>query len=246
MKVNQALCNILGYSTDELVGGKLSDFTHSEDTDANYDAARRLLAGEIHTHQVEKRFVHKLGMDVLTSLNASLVRDHKGNPLYFIMQVQDITESKRAEDALRASEEKFRQLVTSAPDAVFGVDKNGKIVFANAEATKLLGYSYEEFIGKEVEMLVPSAKQAGHFKQRMEFIANPHARPMGTGLGITALRKDGTEVPVDINLGYFETDSDVLVIAFVRDITKRQQVEQELLQAKEMAEESSCYHFEHM
>jgi len=225
LKVNQALCTILGYSNSELVGGKLSDFTCPEDTDENYDAMRRLLAGEIHTHQVEKRFIHKLGMDVLTSLNASLVRDHKGSPLYFIMQAQDITESKRAEDALRASEEKFRQLVTSAPDAVFGVDQNGKIMFANAEATKLLGYSYEEFIGKEVETLVPSAKQGGHFKQRMEFIANPHARPMGTGLEIAALRKDGNEVPVDINLGYFETDSDVLVIAFVRDITERKRAE---------------------
>ncbi len=101
LQVNASLCQIAGYSEDELLGMTWKDITHPNDLDADLEHARRLLAGEIHAYQMEKRYIHKDRRIVWIVLSRSLVRDAGGEPLYFVAQIEDITPRKEAEEKLR-------------------------------------------------------------------------------------------------------------------------------------------------
>lgn len=103
LKVNRALCVILGYSAEELLKLDFQSITHPQDLERNLDFVRRMLAGEILTYQMEKRYHHKLGHTIFANLSASLVRDRQDKPLYFISQIENITERKRVEQEIAAS-----------------------------------------------------------------------------------------------------------------------------------------------
>ncbi|AFZ18119.1 PAS domain-containing protein [Allocoleopsis franciscana] len=100
LKVNRSLCDLVGYTEQELLSLSFQDITHPEDIDADLSYARQLLAGEIRSYQLEKRYFHADGHVVWILLSGSLVRDAQGNPLYFIGQIQDISERKQAEKLL--------------------------------------------------------------------------------------------------------------------------------------------------
>ncbi len=103
LRVNRPLVAMLGYAEEELRTHPFEDFTHPDDLDANEDLLRQAKAGEIDGYQLEKRFIHKEGRLVWGLVSARLVRDDAGQPLYFVGQVQDITERKQAEEDLRAA-----------------------------------------------------------------------------------------------------------------------------------------------
>ncbi|MGH7267547.1 MAG: hybrid sensor histidine kinase/response regulator [Candidatus Rokuibacteriota bacterium] len=99
IRVNRALCQALGYSADELLAGSFHAVTHPEDQDVDVEHDRRMLAGELSSYQTEKRYRHKEGRVVWALASVSLVRHRDGHPLYFVVQVQDVTERQRAEEA---------------------------------------------------------------------------------------------------------------------------------------------------
>lgn len=101
MKVNHALCEIVGYDAEALVAKTFQDITHPEDLEADLELVRQTLAGERRTYKMEKRYVHSDGQVVWATLSVSLVRDAAGAPLYFIAQIEDITDRKQLEDRLR-------------------------------------------------------------------------------------------------------------------------------------------------
>jgi diguanylate cyclase (GGDEF)-like protein/PAS domain S-box-containing protein len=101
LRVNRSFCEIVGYNERELLASDFQTMTHREDLGNDLAEIYRILSGETLTCQVEKRYIHKLGHFVWTSVNASLVRDAQGQPLHFIFQIQDITERKRAEAAIQ-------------------------------------------------------------------------------------------------------------------------------------------------
>ena len=104
LRVNQAVCDLLGYSPNELLDLTFQDITHADDLEADLAQSRRMLAGELSTYGMEKRYIHRSGDVVWALLSVSLVRDDRGEPLYFISQIQDITEQKRAQARLQDSE----------------------------------------------------------------------------------------------------------------------------------------------
>ena len=96
LKVNQALCDSIGYSAKELSGKTFQDITHPDDLEADLANVRQLLDGEISSYKMEKRYFHKEGRVVWALLGVSLLRDKQNKPLYFISQIEDISEIKRA------------------------------------------------------------------------------------------------------------------------------------------------------
>ncbi|TMA68910.1 MAG: PAS domain S-box protein, partial [Deltaproteobacteria bacterium] len=114
----------------------------------------------------------------------------------------------------------------SAPDALVIVGQDGRIVLVNSEAERLFGYSRDELLGQPIEILVPQRYRTAHPGHRCGYFAEPRTRPMGAGLDLQGVRKDGTEFPAEISLSPMHTEEGVLVTtAAIRDVTDRKRVE---------------------
>ena len=140
----------------------------------------------------------------------------------------DITERKRAE-------ERFRLVVESAPNAIVLINQDGRIALVNGATEKLFGYERHELLSKEVELLIPPRFRAMHPHYRTNFFAMPQMRPMGVGRDLYALRKDGSEFPVEIGLNPIESQEGNLVLASIIDITERKILEANRLKSDFLA-----------
>ena len=142
--------------------------------------------------------------------------------------VRDVTERRRADETIRASEAKFRMLLDLAPDAIVIVDGEGRIVLVNGEAQRLFAYSEAEMLGQPVELLLPESARGGHVAHRRGYVASPRTRPMGSGLALAGRRKDGGEFPVEISLAPMSTADGMLIMAAVRDVSDRRAAERHI------------------
>jgi PAS domain S-box-containing protein len=131
------------------------------------------------------------------------------------------------------SDRRYWDLLEAAPDGILEVAADGTIVLSNAVAAKMFGYDRAELIGKVVEDLVPSQHRDVHVQHRAGYWMRPQTRPMGSGLALSALRKDGTEFPVEISLSPVEYPDGFHVIAIVRDVTERQKAEEKVRAVRE-------------
>jgi PAS domain S-box-containing protein len=134
----------------------------------------------------------------------------------------------------------FRQLLEAAPDAIVVVDSTGLIVLANSMTEKNFGYRQDELVGQPIEILVPERFQHMHVSHRDGFFTKPSTRPMGSGIELTAQRKDGSEFPAEISISPLQTDKGLLVTAVVRDITERKQAQRQLQQHAAELERSNA------
>jgi len=155
IKVNHALCELVGYTEDELLTMTYRSLIYPDDAEFDIDYKISLLDGKKQSYQIEKRFVHKRGHIVWVIMNLSIVHDTKQNkPLHYIIQLQDITRRKLTEEALQQSRQQYKTLVDLLPDAVLVHDK-GKCVFVNNAFINMLKYNSEdEIIGKDISSFI--------------------------------------------------------------------------------------------
>ena len=147
LQVNRSLCEILGYPEEELLGKTFQDITHPDDLDVDLDNLRRMLAGETRTYQTEKRYFHREGHVVWILLSVSMVQDEEGEPLYFVSQIQDISERKRAEQKIRDAEQRYRTLVEQIPAVTYidPVDDPETSLYTSPQIEQMLGYTPQEW-----------------------------------------------------------------------------------------------------
>jgi two-component system, sensor histidine kinase len=130
-------------------------------------------------------------------------------------------------------------VLESAPDAMIVIDDAGTVLIANRQVAMLFGYDTAEVIGQPIEKLLPDRFRARHVAHRSDYTRAVRVRPMGNGLDLFALRKDGSEFPVEISLSPIERNGRVLVAAAIRDVTDRMRVEQEIREARAAADRAN-------
>ena len=143
-------------------------------------------------------------------------------------------ERRRAEEALAASEARFRALLESAPQGVIAVDEKGCIALVNAKTEEMFGYTRDELLGQPLDILLPERYRAAHLGHRRQYFAHPHTRPMGLGLDLWGQRKGGGEFPLEIGLSFIGRAGTQLALALVTDITDRKRAEEHLRQAQKL------------
>lgn len=144
------------------------------------------------------------------------------------LSLYTITRIRRDIAQREASEKRFSGLLQAAPDATVIADDKGVIRMINRQTESLFGYTREEMLGQPVELLIPGDLHAAHAHHRNNFMKNASLRPMGAGLELFAVKKDGIQFPVEISLSPIHTDEGLMVIASVRDITTRKKLEADL------------------
>jgi PAS domain S-box-containing protein len=232
VQVNHALCEIVGYEADELTGLTFQAITHPDDLEADVAAAGQLARGEISRYQVEKQYVRKDGSTVDVQLSVSSLRSQNGTPLYYISQIEDITERKRAERALRLSEAKFSGIISIAADAIISVDEHQQITIFNEGAERIFGYSRTGLIGKPLEMLIPERFRVAHRQHFARFAASDDAaRRMAERQEVFGLRSNGEEFPTEASISKVVVAGVTLFSVVLRDVTERKNIEAALRRA---------------
>jgi PAS domain S-box-containing protein len=157
LSVNDAYCRLTGYSRSELLWRRTSELTHPDDRAATHERRRRLVAGERGPYRVEKRYVRKDGQVIWVQLDLSAVRDARGEVVHVVSLVQDITQRKLAEEALRASEERYRGVVEGQTELVCRYRPDTTLTFVNEAYCRYFGKTRDELIGTSFLTLIPEA-----------------------------------------------------------------------------------------
>ena len=155
LKVPPTLCDLLGYTEQELLAGEFKDVTHPEDFEADWSQCQRLIRGEIRSFDLEKRYIHKDRHTIWAYLNCSVVEDDNGRPIHFVTYIRDITDRKFAEQALLESNERNQAILRALPDMMFLNSKEGVYLDYHARDGSRLLVPREAFMGKSVRDVLP-------------------------------------------------------------------------------------------
>lgn len=227
---NQAYCNMLGYNENELTGKTLKDITAKDSLKENLRLQSELVSGKRTNFELEKKFIHKDGHIVYGILNATLVKDTAGEPLYFIGNVTDITRQKQVEAALKESEDRYRSYIEQSNDAIFVLDEKGRHIDANKKASELLEYSIDEI--KKLSYREIVAKE--HIQDSDEKRAGLRKGKKYDAYEKEFISKTGKRIPVEITVAPIKskTGKENNVLSIVRDISERKQAQHKLKESE--------------
>jgi len=230
---NPAFCRMIGYRPEELVGKTFLDFTHPEYRKLDRENVAKMWRGELPHYRTEKRYIAKNGDIRWGSLSASLIRASDGEPVYALAMIEDITDRKRTEAALRESENRYRTFFEKGPDGIVIIDPaTSRPIEFNEQAYRQLGYSHEEFARlrlSDIEAKETAEETEAHIRKIME---------QGNDDFETLQRtKDGKIRHVHVTAQIIKTARGNVYQSIWRDITERKRSE-ELLTALNMIAQS--------
>ncbi len=233
-RVNKTFCTMLGYSEEELTTLKFTEITHPDDIKLGVELTQKLYRGEIPSFSVEKRYMKKNGEVLQARLTASLFRDMKGHPVYSIAMIEDITERKKVDEALKESEEKYRTLVEQSLQGIMiGQGFPPRVVFVNPAMAKMLGYTHEELTSlspKEIEASVYPEDRVAFFDR---FSDRLQGEPPPSNFEFRAIRKDGEIRWMEVSANRIEYQGQPAVQATFIDIDERKRAEEALRESEE-------------
>lgn len=230
-KVPPSLCDLLGYTEEELLRSNFNDITHPDDIERDLKECEKLIKGENKSFHLEKRYIRKNGSVVWVYINCSVVLDEKKKPVHFMTYIKDITDRKNAEEALKKKEELLSKITNTASDAIVLLDNDGKVIFWNPAAEEMFGYTKQEMTGKELHSVLAPSEFFGDYKKGFGLFKHT-----GQGIAIdktlefTAVKKNGTKFPIEVSTSAMKVDGKWNATGFIRDITERKKAE-ELIQS---------------
>jgi PAS domain S-box-containing protein len=234
--VNETLCGILGYSRAELVGRSFEEITDPIDVTGEREPLRRLLAGEVDRYACEKRYIRKDGGRVWVRITSSMVRGSGDEGPYRLCIVEDVSRRQAVETALRNSEERFRRLFEAAPFGVMMIEPGTlRLVAFNDQTPRILGYSRAEFARLTTADIEADYSRAEIVQAQSDIIASGSRTAFETRLKA----KGGDLRDVIASVLPVEIDGKSYIYSGIVDITDRKQIERELAEAKETAEQAN-------
>lgn len=221
-----------GYSPDELVGKPYLERVHPKDAEQTRQTVAEIMAGGT-TRNFGNRYIHKNGSVVYVKWSAQW----SNNQRRIFCVAHDESENKRAIDALQASEERTRLIVATAHDAFAGLDADGNIIDWNKQAEATFGWLKAEACGKPFQELIIASPLRTLYRQTIEQLKFNNDAPItNRRIELSALHRDGHELPIEFSISPIRSDETFMFSAFLRDINERKRSERELYQAKEAAE----------
>lgn len=209
--INQQAATQLNSKPQRLIGASLSE-AFDETTLEHYQTLASQLGQSIDSsvqlnYQINNRFY-------VMQLQAMNIGDQRHAQDYFCCIITDFTEHQR-------QEQKMRDLLDSAPDAMIIADDRGRINMINRQTERMFGYQRQELIGQPIEVLIPHRYRAGHPEHFQSFMRDPKPRMLNRGLELYAISKEGREFPIEISLSPVTTELGVMAVAGLRDISER-------------------------
>ncbi|WP_440951994.1 PAS domain S-box protein [Methanococcoides sp. FTZ1] len=220
LNVNPFFCKMLGYSESDILGSDLEKVTHPHDLERNICGLNRILVGDLDVYRTDNRYVHKSGGLIWAKLVVYPFRNQYEEILYFVVQIEDVTESKLTEKRLEESERKFNAIFNNTLDAIFIQDLDFNILEVNQRASLYLGYSRDELL----QMSIPDLT-TDDCRSRIAGISDDLADGMYSYFQAIAIRKDGSEFPYEASLRLIDYQNNPAILVIARDITERQEHE---------------------
>ncbi|WP_339331131.1 PAS domain S-box protein [Aeromonas hydrophila] len=265
LRVNDALCQIVGYSQDELINLTFQDITHPDDLNTDLSLLQQLINDDIDHYQLEKRYITKSGRYVWIQLIVTKKLSENGELEYFISIIKNVQEQKEAEASLaelhkdlehrvetrtrdlqlanemlsasiaqqlrfeqelRRREAELQMVLQNANDAYVCIDHHGVIRDWNQQAEHTFGWSREEAIGRPLdETIVPASMREAHRRGLARYLATGKHHVLNQHIELTAVRRDGMTLPVEVRISPLFIDGKTIFSAFLHDITERKQAE---------------------
>jgi PAS domain S-box-containing protein len=250
VKPNKAFLDMIGASEDEIIGKMIDSLSVAETgtyesttgdmvtitEDFFWESSARI--GELlETGKIvswEAYYLHKSGKIIPVIQNISLVYDNEGKITSSFSIVRELTEQKKAEKELRASEKRFRAIAESSIDAIITSDSENIITFCNKSAEKIFGYSKEELIGQPAAMLLPERLKERNKTRIQQVLKQGITQLTGKIVEACCLRKNNQEFPVETSVILYKIDDTVYFTSTIRDITERKNLEEKIRRSEKM------------
>jgi PAS domain S-box-containing protein len=238
LMLNQKFCEMLGYTEDELQQKSLLDITSPDDVEASLQSVERVLRAETQSSLIEKSYVRKDGSRVSANVSISVVRDSAGTPLCCIGIVEDTTERKQAEKALRESEERFRMIYEHAAVGIARISLDGRWLTVNQSLCAILGYTQTELLERTFQEMTHPEDLAASVSLRKSLLVG---RREAYTQDKRYTRKDGSSVwaRVSVSLVRDSSGDPEYFLSVIEDISERKQAEQALVRLATAVEQAA-------